>query len=159
VSTPIHHVEPPTPETAAAAAGPMDTRRQGLRYLVIGGWNTFFGYATFAALQILLGDEINYLILLTVATILAVLNAYVGYRLFVFRVKGRWLRDLGRFSLVYVVSFLVNLALLPLLVAVVGLPILVAQAILTASTVVMSFFAHRSFSFRRRPDNARPPVT
>jgi putative flippase GtrA len=142
MSTPIEHVEPPP-------ADAMGTRQQGLRYLVIGGWNTLFGFGMFSVLQIAFGDEINYLILLTFSTILAILNAYVGYRLFVFKVKGRWIRDLGRFSLVYVTSYLFNLAALPLLVEVAGLPILLAQAILTATTVMMSFFAHRSFSFRR----------
>jgi putative flippase GtrA len=130
-------------------ASELDGRRQKIRYLLVGGWNTAFAFCLFAALQIALGDHINYLILLTIATVFAILNAFVCYRAFVFKVTGHFFRDLGRFSTVYIGSYLANLALLPLLVEIVGLPILVAQAALMAATVVGSFFAHRSFSFRR----------
>lgn len=130
--------------------GPLiKTRQQGIRYLIVGAWNTVFGYCTFAALQLLFGDQVNYLILLCIAMVFAILNAYIGYRLFVFKVQGRWIRDLGRFSIVYLGSLAANLAILPLLVEVAGIPILVAQAIVVTGSVVLSFFAHRSFSFRR----------
>jgi putative flippase GtrA len=124
-------------------------REQGLRYLLVGGWNTVFGYGVFALLQITLGDSVGYIILLAIAQVLATLNAFVGYRLLVFKVRGDLLRDFGRFSMVYVGAFAVNLAALPLLVEVVGLPVLLAQAFVVAGTVLASFFAHRNFSFRR----------
>jgi putative flippase GtrA len=131
-------------------AAHLGTRQQGIRYLIVGGWNTVFGFCSFAALQIAFGDQVHYLILLAIAMVFAILNAYIGYRLFVFKVRGRWIRDLGRFSLVYLSSFAANVAILPLLVEVIGLPVLVAQAITVTGTVALSFFAHRSFSFRRR---------
>jgi putative flippase GtrA len=136
-------------EPAGGEPAELSGRAQGLRYLVVGGWNTVFGFAVFAALNAALGDTINYMFLLPVATALAILNAYIGYRTFVFKVRGHWWRDLGRFSLVYVASFVANLVLLPLLVEVAKSPVLLAQAIVTAGTVVVSFFGHRSFSFRR----------
>jgi len=40
-------------------------------------------------------------------------------------------------------------AALPLLVEVVGMPVLLGQAVVVAPTVIASFVAHRSFSFRR----------
>lgn len=127
--------------------------RQGLGYLLVGAWNTLFGYGLFAGLQLWLGDRVHYLAILVVATVAAILNAFAGYRRFVFRVEGSVLRDLARFSVVYLGAFAVNLALLPLLVELAGLPVLVAQAMVVAGTVVASFFAHRHFSFRR-PDGA-----
>jgi len=127
----------------------LKTREQGIRYLLVGAWNTVFGFALFAALQLLFGDHVHYLILLCIAMVFAILNAYIGYRLFVFKVQGRWLRDLGRFSIVYIGSLAANIAILPLLVEVVGLPVLLAQAAVVGGSVVLSFFAHRSFSFRR----------
>ena len=127
----------------------MQLREQGLRYLIVGAWNTVFGYGAFALLNLTLGDRIHYLILLVPATALAILNAYVFYRAFVFKVEGHWWRDLTRFSTVYLGAFAANLALLPLLVEVVGVPVLIAQAVVIAGTVVASFFSHRAFSFRR----------
>jgi putative flippase GtrA len=127
----------------------LTERERGIRYLLVGGWNTVFGYGVFALLQLTLGDDVNYLFLLAIAQVLATLNAFVGYRLLVFKVTGNVLADLARFSLVYVGAFAVNLAALPLLVEVAGLPVLLAQAIVVVGTVLASFFAHRNFSFRR----------
>jgi putative flippase GtrA len=127
----------------------LTERERGVRYLLVGAWNTVFGYGVFAALQLTLGDSVGYIILLAIAQVLGTLNAFVGYRLLVFRVQGDVLRDLARFSTVYVGAFLVNLAALPLLVEAFGVPVLLAQAAVVAGTVVASFFVHRGFSFRR----------
>ncbi len=124
-------------------------RRQGLLYLAVGGWNTAFGFATFAGLQFALGDTVHYLAVLTLTWVISVLEAFVAYRLVVFRVRGHVMRDLTRFTSVYVGAFLFNLAALPLAVDVMGIQVLVAQAAVVVVTVISSFFLHRRFSFRR----------
>ena len=124
-------------------------RRQGLLYLVVGGWNTAFTFGTFAALQFALGDVVHYLAVLAAAWVLGVLQAFVAYRLIVFRVHDHLLRDLARFSSVYAGAFLFNLAALPLAVDVVRIQLLLAQAAVVLLTVASSFFLHRRFSFRR----------
>lgn len=129
-------------------------RRQGLLYLAVGGWNTVFAFASFAALQFALGGAVHYVAVLTLSWIIGVLESFVAYRLIVFRVHGHVLRDLVRFSSVYVGAFLFNLAALPLAVDVVGIQVLVAQAAVVLVTVASSFFLHRRFSFRR--DLAEP---
>jgi putative flippase GtrA len=128
----------------------LTERERGIRYLLVGGWNTVFGYGVFALLQLTVGDDLGYLAILAIAQVLATVNAFVGYRTLVFKVHGDVLRDFARFSTVYVGAFLVNLAVLPLLVEVIGLPVLVAQALVVGGTVVASFFVHRGFSFRRQ---------
>jgi putative flippase GtrA len=129
----------------------LTERERGLRYLLVGAWNTVFGYSVFAVLQLTLGDRVGYLILLAAAQVLATLNAFLGYRTLVFKVQGDVWRDLARFSTVYAGAFVVNLAALPVLVEVFGVPVLPAQAVVVAGTVVASFFVHRGFSFRRSP--------
>jgi len=124
-------------------------RAQGLRFLIVGAFNTAFGFLLFALMLHLAGDHVHYLVVLVFATIIAVLVAFAAYRTFVFRVRGNVLRDLGRFSLVYVGVLAANVIVLPLLVEVAGLPILTAQAIVVVAAVVASFLLHRSFSFRR----------
>ncbi len=127
----------------------MTERERGVRYLLVGAWNTVFGYGVFAALQLTLGDSVSYIFLLAIAQVIATLNAFVGYRLLVFKVQGSVLRDLARFSTVYLGAFAVNIAALLLLVEAFGLPVLLAQAGVVGATVVASFFVHRGFSFRR----------
>lgn len=122
--------------------------REQLLYLVVGGWNTVFGYGVWALMQYLLGDYLPYLVVLLLAWPIAVLNAYLGYRYIVFRSRGPVLKELPRFSLVYVVTLVVNLALLPVALRVTPFNIYVVQALLTGVVVVCSYLSHKYFSFR-----------
>jgi putative flippase GtrA len=123
-------------------------RREMLLYLVVGGWNTIFGYGVWALMQYLLGDHLHYLVVVLLAWPIAVLNAYLGYRYIVFRSRGPILTELPRFSLVYVATLVVNLVLLPIALMVLPFNIYVVQALLTCMVVVCSYLAHKYFSFR-----------
>jgi putative flippase GtrA len=132
---------------------------QRVRYLLVGGYNTVFGYGVFAALYLLIGDWAPYLALAFVANVVGVLNAFVAYRLLVFRVRGNLGRDLVRFSSVYLVAFVLNLALLPVAGEVIGLPTLLAQAVVLFVTAVISYLGHKNFSFRRPAEASAPAPT
>ena len=123
-------------------------RREQLLYLVVGGWNTVFGYGVWALLQYLLGDYLPYLVVLLLAWPINVLNAYLGYRHIVFRTRGPVLRELPRFSLVYLATLVVNLALLPVALRVLPFNIYVVLAIFTGVVVVCSYLGHKYYSFR-----------
>ncbi len=127
----------------------MQTTEQGIRYLLVGLFNTVFGYGFFALLQVTAGNVISYMLVLLIAQVVSTFVAYVLYRSLVFRVRGRFWRDLVRFSLVYAGAFAVNLVLLPVMVSGFGWDVLLAQALIVGGTVIASFFAHRNFSFRR----------
>ncbi len=127
----------------------MQTTEQGIRYLLVGLFNTVFGYGFFALLQVTAGNVISYMLVLLIAQVVSTFVAYVLYRSLVFRVRGRFWRDLVRFSLVYAGAFAVNLVLLPVMVSDFGWDVLLAQALIVGGTVIASFFAHRNFSFRR----------
>jgi putative flippase GtrA len=130
-------------------------RREQLLYLAVGGWNTVFGYGVWAVLQFLLGNHLHYLVVVLISWPIAVLNAYIGYRYVVFRSRGSILREFPRFSLVYVVTLVVNLALLPVALKVLPFNIYVVQALLTSVVVVCSYVSHKHFSFR---DGHRGPT-
>src|SRR5665811_1934986 len=123
-------------------------RREQLLYFVVGGWNTVFGYGVWALLQYLLGDHLHYLVIVVLSWPIAVLNAYLGYRYVVFRSRGSVLRELPRFSLVYLVTLVVNLALLPVALRVMPFNIYVVQALFTGVVVVCSYLGHKYYSFR-----------
>jgi putative flippase GtrA len=122
-------------------------RRQQVRYLVVGAWNTIFGYLVWAVLQFLLGSRLHYLAIVLIAWPIAVLNAYLGYRRFVFHSRGSIVRELPRFSLVYLTSLLANLVVLPFALAVLPFNIYVIQALFTVVVVVASYVAHKYYSF------------
>jgi len=151
-------------------------RKQFVRYLVVGVWNTVLGYAVYALFTALLTGVIPYAYLAAsvISTIISVTNAYVGYKLFVFKTKGNYLREYLRFFVVYGAAGLVNLLLLPLLVPLcawligqhhwtllnmAGKTLVVQQStapylaalLLLVVIVTASFFGHREFSFRPHP--------
>ena len=123
-------------------------RREQILYLLVGGWNTVFGYGVWAALQYLLGSHVHYLVVVVIAWPLAVLNAYLGYRFVVFQSHGPVLAELPRFSLVYLATLVANLALLPVALATLPLNIYVIQGLFTGAVVVASYLGHKYYSFR-----------
>jgi len=126
-------------------------RREQVLYLLVGGWNTVFGYAAWALMQYLLGDHLHYLVVVVLSWPIAVVNAYLGYRYVVFRSQGPVRRELPRFSLVYLVTLVVNLAVLPVALRLLPFNIYVIQAVFAVVVVVCSYLGHKYYSFREGP--------
>ena len=122
---------------------------QFLRYLIVGGWNTLFGMGVYAALYHGLGGRVHYLVLVIPSNILAITNSYLCYKVFVFKTKGNILREYFRCYIVYGGMMLASAALLYVLVDWGGLSPVLANCLCVAVTVVVSYFAHRNFSFKR----------
>lgn len=131
---------------------------QVVRYLLVGGFNTGFGYCVFVTFNYLLrgfgvyGSEIASL----VGSVIAITVSFLGYKWFVFRTRGNYLREWLRCFSVYGGSLLFTLAALPPLTLLLRhwlrrpqLSSNVAAAILTVVTVCASYFGHKHFSFRR----------
>lgn len=152
--------------TNLAPPGPLIrlVHDQRVAFLVVGGINTVVGFAFFIACSVTVGHVVDHrfgkvaaaLVTVGIAHVLAVLFAFVMHRRFVFRVRGHVLGDLVRFWSVYLTALGINVVVLPVLVEL-GLHRVAAQAIIVASTTLLSYFGHRHFSFRRdaaAPDEA-----
>jgi putative flippase GtrA len=129
---------------------------QRVAFLVVGGINTVVGFAIFVVCSESVGQFVDHrfgrvagsLVTLGISHVLGVLFAFVMHRRFVFHVRGHVLRDLARFESVYLTALGINAIALPVLVEL-GLHRIPAQAIILASTTLLSYFGHRHFSFRR----------
>lgn len=124
---------------------------QRVRFLLVGGTNTVVGYLVYSALTLWVfhGLRFGYLISLAISYGAAIVLAFVLYRRFVFTVTGNVVQDFLRFVTVYLLAIGVNAVLLPLFVEVLHVHPLLAQLIVLVITTLMSFFGHRTFSFRR----------
>jgi putative flippase GtrA len=127
------------------------------RFLLIGGWNTFFGYAIFWLLyagtsRLFTTRYFAYTSAQIGGWLIAVANAYLLHKYVTFRstARGRaaW-AEFFRFMQTYVAMFLFGLVLLPFLVEVVGLGPRIAALVATAVGVVISYVGHRFNTFRR----------
>jgi putative flippase GtrA len=154
----------PPPEVDSAASQQARQRGWLLRvihdqrvaFLLVGSLNTLIGFAWFVFFHFTVGARTGYMVTLLCAHVAAVLCAFVLHRRLVFKVRGHVLLDLARFEVVNLTALGINAALLPIAVELLGLPVLPAQMLVTGATVVMSYFAHRGFSFHRRHHATTP---
>lgn len=129
------------------------------RYLLVGLWNTLFGYSDFAALTYVLAPVVphSYIPASIIAAPLNMTVAYLGYKWFVFKTRGNYLREWSRCMVVYGSAMVLGIVSLPLVVFLVRVATgldrsapYVAGALLMGFTVIYSFLGHKNFSFRAR---------
>jgi putative flippase GtrA len=138
---------------------------QFVRYALVGGFNTAFGYGLFALFNWSFTGLVkySYMFASVLASTISITAAFLGYKWFVFRSPGNYLIEWVRCLSVYGSSIAIGLIGLPILV-----PILrghlqhperapyIAAAILTVITVVFSFFGHKNISFQMSLGKEKP---
>lgn len=129
------------------------------RYLLVGGFNTLFGYALFALLNWAFTGmgSYSYMYAAVLGNLIAISVAFLGYKWFVFRTHGNYLAEWIRCLGVYGTSMLIGLAGLPILVTILRrhlhqpeLAPYIAAAIMVPVTVLFSFLGHKNISFRQK---------
>ena len=134
--------------------------RQFLRYILVGGFNTVFGYSIFALLNWSFRGlgSFSYMYAWALANVIAITAAFLAYKWFVFRTHGNYLIEYLRCFGVYGSGLLIGFVSLPILVTILrhhlrtpGQAAYIAVAILTVVTVVLSFLGHKNISFRQKP--------
>lgn len=119
-----------------------------IKFLIVGGWNTLFGYLIFIGLYYYFPIKMHYMLILVLSNILSITNAYISYKCLVFKTKGNYLAEYLRFYGVYGSVILLGLAMFPFMVEVLHFHPILAQTIMTIITVCISYFGHKHFSFK-----------
>lgn len=131
---------------------------QFIRYFLVGGFNTVFGYLVFALLTWSMRGlgAYSYMYAAVLSNVIAISVAFLGYKWFVFRTRGNYLVEYIRCIGVYGSSALIGLIGLPILVSILRrvlhrpeLAPYVAGAVLTVVTMVFGFVGHKNISFRQ----------
>jgi putative flippase GtrA len=136
---------------------------QFVRYALVGGFNTVFGYGLFALLNWSFTGLVKYgyIFASVLASTISITAAFLGYKWFVFRTRGNYLIEWMRCVGVYGSSIAIGIVGLPILV-----PILrshlqrperapyIAAAITTVITVIFGFLGHKNISFREKLSRA-----
>ena len=123
-------------------------RNRPTRFLVVGGWNTLFGYSSFALLYFLFSTIVHYFLIIAVSTIINVTNAFLCYKFVVFQTRGNYVREYLRFYVVYAVPIGMGFVLFPLLIEGLRMNPYLAQAVITVLTIAISYFGHKRISFK-----------
>lgn len=128
-----------------------------VRFVLVGLWNTIFGYLVFVALDYLFERffsprYVAYMSAAVLANILAILNAFIFHKLVTFRSPVRGLAiipEFVRFFSMYLFSFFLGLVLLPVFVELFHLDPKIAGALLIPITTIISYLGHSRFSFKQ----------
>jgi putative flippase GtrA len=128
---------------------------QRVAFLIVGGANTGFSTGLFIVLALAFERAPSF-VLLSASWLVSLVAVFFVYRKLVFRVSGHVWLDLGRFALVNLTSLLVNVGLLSLFADLLKFPRIPSQLVITAVSVLISYFGHRYFSFQRKASREVP---
>jgi putative flippase GtrA len=126
-----------------------------IKFVIVGIWNTVFGYLVFVGLDILFAFIFSkrymvYMSAAVLANILAIINAYIFHKYVTFRspVRGKGIIiEFVRFFSTYLFIMMLGLILLPLFVEILGIDPKISGALLIPITTIISYFGHSRFSF------------
>jgi putative flippase GtrA len=117
------------------------------RFVIVGIWNTIFGYLMFVLFALAFADRWHHQVILAVSFAVSVAQAYATQRYLVFKSTNAIAREFPRFVTVNLSVLALNALLLEVLVRL-AVPLLLAQLIAIFACTVVSFVAHQFWSFR-----------
>ncbi len=120
-----------------------------LQYLLVGGFNTAFGYFVSVGLYYGLNAHLHIVVIAVVANVVCITESFLTYKLFVFRTGASWWSEYLRCYVVYGGGALIGIAGLWLLVAVLSVQFWLAQGLLMVVSVVISYTGHDRFTFKK----------
>jgi putative flippase GtrA len=132
---------------------------QFTRYILVGGFNTAFGFGVFALLNWSFQGlgSFSYMYAWALANVIAITAAFLAYKWFVFRTRGNYLTEWTRCFGVYGSGIVFGLVALPITVTILRKALhrpeeapYLAMAALTVVTVFLSFLGHKHFAFRHK---------
>lgn len=126
------------------------TSKQLLRFSLIGILNFFVSYSVYLLFLCVL--NFYYFWALIFSHIIVVFHSYLWNRFWAFESKDRYFKEISRFFIVYTLSFLLNMALLFLLVEVIkiepGLAQLIPAILITIINLSFKFLCLKFWTFR-----------
>ncbi|MDR2008019.1 MAG: GtrA family protein [Alphaproteobacteria bacterium] len=128
---------------------------QFIRFILVGGYNTVFGYAVFALFYYLWGDYLHYAMVLLLSYIIGILNNFVLFKIFVFRTAGNWLKEAINTYISYAFLYPINYLLLFITINFYGLSAYVGQAIAAIIMPIITYFVLKLFAFKKRDESKK----
>jgi putative flippase GtrA len=133
----------------------MSKHQTKVRFVLVGAWNTVFGFGTFLAFYSILASVVAsrsavYMSALTLSNIIAITNAYIFHKYLTFRspITGfAAITEFFRFASSYAFTFAISLALMPFLVEVIGFNARIAGGLVLLICLVVGYVCHSRFSF------------
>jgi len=120
-----------------------------LRFLIVGVWNTLFSYIVFAVLYHFFGGGWRDVPVQVISAVVGITNAYVCHRVVTFRSQGSWWQEYIRFYVVYGLQALLQMFAFFIFSTWLKYNGYIVQFVLTIVFSLASYWAHKTYSFRR----------
>ena len=126
-----------------------------IRFLLVGAWNTLFGYLVFLLFLFLLEKIFNnerqiYSLSIAFSHLISVINSFIFHKVVTFVSKQKGLEivyEFRRFFNSYIITFLLNLSLISIQVELLSLNPRIAGAISLPIVTVVTFFLLSKYAF------------
>jgi putative flippase GtrA len=133
------------------------THQMKVRFILVGIWNTIFGYLVFVGFDYLFNlffspRYVAYMTAALLSNVIAVTHAYFFHKHLTFKSRARGRAAVGeylRFYTTYLFTSIISLILLPVCVEFFKLDPKIVAAVMTLLMTFVSFISHNHFSFRR----------
>ena len=128
-----------------------------IRFLLVGTWNTLFGYLVFLLFLFLLEKIFNnerqiYSLSIAFSHLISVINSFIFHKVVTFVSKQKGLEivyEFRRFFNSYIITFLLNLSLISIQVELLSLNPRIAGAISLPIVTVVTFFLLSKYAFNK----------
>ena len=128
-----------------------------IRFLLVGAWNTLFGYLVFLLFLFLLEKIFNnerqiYSLSIAFSHLISVINSFIFHKVVTFVSKQKGLEivyEFRRFFNSYIITFLLNLSLISIQVELLSLNPKIAGAISLPIVTVVTFFLLSKYAFNK----------
>ena len=128
-----------------------------IRFLLVGTWNTLFGYLVFLLFLFLLEKIFNnerqiYSLSIAFSHLISVINSFIFHKVVTFVSKQKGLElvyEFRRFFNSYIITFLLNLSLISIQVELLSLNPRIAGAISIPIVTVVTFFLLSKYAFNK----------
>ncbi|MBR1735113.1 MAG: GtrA family protein [Alphaproteobacteria bacterium] len=134
--------------------------RQFIKYIIVGIWNTVFGYMIYALLTWFLDSHYNfrysYMFSFIVSNFISISQAFVAHKFLVFKTKGNFWKEYKKGWIVYGSTALMSFIALPFFVELFGyifpepykwLDKYIGGISVTGLAAIGSFFGHKKITF------------
>jgi len=118
-----------------------------VRYIIIGIFNTMFGYSVGIVLFTILSEKLHTILIVSMANMLSIIVSFFMHKLFVFRRKGKWINEFFRACIVYMNMALVSVFIMWVFIDILNISIWISQAIAICTTFSLTYFGHKKFTF------------
>ena len=120
---------------------------QKIKYLLVGSYNTLFGYLTFVIIFYNFSDVASHSLLLGITHFIAVTHNFFTYKRWVFNVKENLLKNYFKFHQICLLLYIINLILFLCFTKMMNVNLYFAQGLILIIIIILGYFMNKNYSF------------